>query len=88
MTSVMTFLAGVNRAIINPLITLLISVAVVYFLWGMAQFVMNSADSAGREEGKKKIIWGLVGLAIMVSVKGLLAIVLGTFDLPVPAEIT
>jgi hypothetical protein len=83
----MTFLAGVNKAIVNPFITLLIALAAVYFLWGMAQFVMNSSDAGSREEGKRKIIWGLVGLAIMVSVYGILNIVLGTFGANPPAGI-
>lgn len=68
-------------AIINPLIVLMFAVASVYFLWGLATFVMNAEDSAGREEGKRKIIWGLIGLVIMVSVYGILAILSNTFGI-------
>lgn len=74
------FLVKFNQAIVNPLIVLLIAVAVVYFLWGLLQFVAAAEDGAKRAEGKKKIIWGLVGLFVMVSVFGILKIVLGTFD--------
>ena len=80
----MIFLGKVNAAIVNPFIILLIAVAGAYFLWGLAQFVMNTTDVTSREEGKRKIFWGLVGLAIMVSVSAILNILLGTFDVPPP----
>ena len=79
------FMSKVNAAIVNPLIILLIAAASAYFLWGLAQFIMNSDDAAGREEGKRKILWGLIGLTIMVSVSAILNILLGTFDVDLPA---
>lgn len=79
-----TFISNINRAIVNPLILLLIALAMVYFLWGLAMFVANSAGSDGRAEGKRKIIWGLVGLFIMVSVFGILRILLNTFGISAP----
>ena len=74
----------VNDAIVNPLILLLIAAASVYFLWGLSMFIANAEESAERAEGKKKIIWGLVGIFIMVSVFGLIRIVLDTFGVAVP----
>lgn len=81
------FLVKFNDAIVNPLILLLIAVALTYFFWGLVQFLANSEEGAKRADGKKKIIWGLVGLFIMVSVFGILKIVLGTFDIPIPDAI-
>ena len=78
---------GLIREIANPLILLLIAVAVVYFLWGLATFLANAEDSAERALGKSKIVWGLVGLLIMVSVFGILQVLLGTFGIPAPTNI-
>ena len=82
MTTVAEFIGRINAAIVNPLIILLIAIAGAYFLWGMVQFIANSADSQGREEGKRKIIWGIIGMVIMLSVFAILRILLLTFGIP------
>lgn len=78
-------IASLNREIFNPLIVLLIAAAVVYFLWGLFQFLSNSESSQGRADGKKRIIWGLVGLFIMMAVYGIIQILLNTFGIVPPA---
>jgi len=76
-----------NDAIFNPLILLLIAIATVYFLWGLSMFLANAEDSAERAEGKKKIVYGLIGLFVMVSVFGIIRLVLDTFGAPIPTGI-
>ena len=61
--------------IIDPLIIVIFGIATLYFLWGVAEFIGKASDEKGREEGKQKIIWGLVGLAIMVSVYGIVGMI-------------
>ena len=77
----------VVAAIVNPLVLLLIAVAVAYFLWGLAMFLANAEETTERAEGKQKILWGIVGIFIMVSVFGIIRIVLTTFGIPIPAGI-
>lgn len=77
----------INDAIVNPLILLMIAVAVIYFLWGLSLFLINAEDAVKREEGKRKIVWGLIGLFVMVSVFGILKIVVNTIGAPVPPGI-
>jgi uncharacterized membrane protein YidH (DUF202 family) len=81
MSSVDTFVSAIVDTIINPLITLLMVLGVLYFLWGLVQFIANAADSEGRETGKRHMIWGIVGLFIMVSVFGIIQVLLATFDI-------
>ncbi len=78
------FLNDINRVILNPLILLAFSVAFIVFLWGIVTFISNQTGDANREEGKRKIIWGLFGMFIMVSVYGLIGIILGTFGIDGP----
>ena len=81
----MNLIAKINQSIVNPLIVLLSVVASAYFLWGLAQFVMNADNAEARDEGKRKIIYGLIGLTIMVSVFGILQLLLRTFGIDIPA---
>lgn len=76
----------VNDVIVNPLIILLIGVALVVFFWGIFQFVANSSSDEAREKGKKNMLWGIIGMFIMVSVFGIINIILGTFGIESPTE--
>ena len=75
------FLTKVNSLIINPLIALLFALAVAVFLYGVFEFISNQDNEESKTNGKSHMIWGLVGLAIMVGVWGILNIVLQTFNI-------
>lgn len=68
--------------ILNPTIALLFGIALVVFLWGVAKFIWASADNEGdREEGRRHMIWGIVGMFIMVAALGIISIVTNTFGI-------
>lgn len=81
MQSLSQFIAGLVTLIINPLIGLLFALALAYFLWGAAQFILNAGNEEGRKKGKDALLWGLIGLFIMSSVFGILNIVTSTFKI-------
>jgi len=71
-------LVNINNQIITPLIYLMIAGALVYFLYGVFLFIKNAASPDKRLDGAKGILWGLIGLFIMVSVKGIINLILRT----------
>lgn len=71
-------IVNILNEIINPIITLMVGVAVVYFLWGAFQFVRNAESSDERKKGGMNMFWGVIGLFIMVSAYGILHLILGT----------
>ena len=75
-------LGRVNAAILNPTILLLFAVAAIVFVWGLVQFLISSETFDGRETGKRKILWGLIGMFIMFGALGIIQIVLNTFGVP------
>jgi len=79
--SVDTFIANVNREIINPLILLLFALAVAYFLWGMLKFFSSGQNEERKTEGKQHMLWGVVGMTIMMGVFFILNLILSTFDI-------
>ena len=72
------FVAKLNDVIVYPLITLLMGVALLIFLYGCFEFIVNAGDPGARTEGKKHILWGIVGLVVMVSAYAILSIAVGT----------
>jgi len=75
------FLGKVVVQIVNPLILLMASIAFMYFLWGVFNFVRQAGDADKRAEGQKAILWGLVGLVIIFGAYGVVNIVTNTFGL-------
>jgi len=60
-----SFLETVTREIIDPILTLLALAAFVYFVWGMVKFIRNADNDEKRGDGKRHMLWGVVGLAII-----------------------
>jgi len=65
---------------LNYIVPALITVAVVYFIWGVISF-MTSSDEEAKKKGRTKIINGLIGLFVIVSFWGIIAVVKRTFDI-------
>jgi uncharacterized membrane protein YidH (DUF202 family) len=65
----------VNTNIVNPFIVLMLAVAFVIFLWGVVSYFQNVDNAEERATGLKHMIWGVIGFAIMLSFKGIIAII-------------
>ena len=60
---------------------MIFSLAVAAFVWGVVQYVINSDDEAKKSKGRDFMIWGIIGLTVMVSVWGLVKVVSSTFGI-------
>ena len=80
----MTITALVNNltaVVINPAILLLFAVALAYFVWGLVQFLVAlSSDVKGVGIGKQHMLWGTVGMFIMVAAYGILTLIQNTLN--------
>ena len=74
-------LSNINSLIINPLISFLFALAVIFFLWGMFQFLANAENEENRTTGKSHMLWGVIGITIMLGVWTILSIVMNTFSI-------
>ncbi|MEK7135188.1 MAG: hypothetical protein AAB780_00585 [Patescibacteria group bacterium] len=79
---VITELLGkVNQYILNPIITLAFAIALLVFFWGIFQFVASETGDKEREKGKSKIIYGILGMFVMLSAVGIIGVILKTFNI-------
>lgn len=76
--NVTELLNRISAFIINPIIFVLFSAAFVVFIWGLVQFVANLDNEEARSTGGKHMLWGLIGMAIMAGVVGIVAIIQNT----------
>lgn len=76
-------LAKIEAAILFPLMGLMVSVALLVFLWGAYEFVANASSDEAQTTGKSHMLYGIIGLLIIVSAYAILKIAAGTFGVTV-----
>ena len=65
-----------NNAVINPLLLLLFAFGTMYFIFGVVEFLWGlNQNPEHKETGKQHMIWGLVGLFIMVAAWSILKLI-------------
>jgi hypothetical protein len=67
--------------ILNSIVPVLLALGVVYFVWGVIQFMINADNEEKRTKGREKIIYGIIGFAVIVGFWGLVNIIINTFNL-------
>lgn len=70
-----TIVPKIVTNIIAPLVQFIFALAVLVFIWGLLGFFKSGDDSSARDQGKMHILWGVVGMAIMVSAYGIIRFV-------------
>lgn len=54
-------------------------VAFFFFVWGVARFIKASGNEKEIKESKNLLIWGVVGLFVLVTIWGLVAFLKSEF---------
>ncbi len=67
--------AALFSSVIAPAVWLIFIAAFLYFLWGVVRYIWNGNDPAERANGRQHMLWGIVGIAIMISAFALAAFV-------------
>ncbi len=71
-----------GRCIIShSIVPLIFNLALLLFVWGVVQYVINPSEEAKKEKGRQFMIWGIIALTVMFSVWGLVGILQQTFGL-------
>ncbi len=83
-----TFVANVSTQIINPLIKVLFALAVIFFLYGVFEFLINQENDEKRTSGKKHMIWGVIGIAIMMGVFTIMGMIIQTLGIQDDVTVT
>ncbi|PIR69564.1 MAG: hypothetical protein COU47_02305 [Candidatus Niyogibacteria bacterium CG10_big_fil_rev_8_21_14_0_10_46_36] len=70
--------------ILNTVIPILMILATLIFLWGIITYITAAGDEEKLKSARTYIIWGLIGLFVMVAVWGLVQVLLNTFGVGTP----
>lgn len=85
-TGLDNLLNKIYKVIINPAIVLLFAIAFTGFLWGVVEYLQKADSDTGRKEGSQHMLWGIIGMFIMISVFAIMRILANTLgaDVKIP----
>lgn len=61
------------QAILKILIPMAFGLAILYFFYGIAKYILSAGDEGEAQKGKSIMIYGVIAIAVMSSVWGLTA---------------
>ena len=74
-------LGSIITEIINPLIIFLFALAIMFFLYGVLEFILHQDNEEAKTKGRSHMIWGVIGITIMVGVWSILSFIIKTFNI-------
>ena len=63
------------------IIPMLVTFAIIAFIWGVITYVIGKGDPKVLEKGRWYMVWGIVALFVMISVWGLVKVLGNTFGI-------
>lgn len=78
------FINKIGENILNPLIYLMFGVASLSFAWGVYVFLANLHNEEELKKGGMAMLWGILGMAIMLGAKGIIRVICGTIGVACP----
>lgn len=63
---------------IGLLFPILIALAFILFVWGLAKFMLNSGNKTEREKGKSWLLWGIITFFALLSLRGIIGLILAS----------
>lgn len=59
--------------LVNTLVPIAFAAAVLFFIWGLATFILASGDEEAKAAGKNRMIYGILALFVIAAIWGIVA---------------
>ncbi len=74
----------IMNAIVIPVAEGFFLFTTLIFIWGVFGLIRNGDDPDARKDGQRHILWGVVGMFIMVSAYGIIRVIANTLGVGDP----
>lgn len=61
-------------------VPILVSLALLFFFWGLAEYVFSAADEV-KEGSKQRMLWGIIGLFVITAIWGIVLFISGSIGI-------
>lgn len=69
------------QALLDALIPFVITIAVLFFFYGVEKYIFNADNEEAKSQGRNIMIYGIIGLFVIVGVWGLVGVLAETFNI-------
>lgn len=66
--------------LLSAVVPVLLALGIVFFVWGVVRYVIGDSEEA-KKKGRDTMIFGIIGLAVIISVWGIVYIITTTFGI-------
>jgi len=66
------------QGILDAVVPIILALGIVYFVWGVVMYVIAN-DEEAKKTGKDRIVFGIIGFAVIISLWGLVYVLANTF---------
>lgn len=64
---------------VKLIIPILMTLATIFFIWGLAKIILNSGSPAQVQSGRSYMFWGIIALFCLLSVSGIISFIQAQF---------
>ena len=72
---------------LNIVIKIIFALATVVFGWGIVQYISAGGNDEKLKAGRQHMLWGIIGMAVMMAVWGLAKILANYFGITGPGNV-
>ncbi len=82
-----SFTQSLSDNVIQPFILLFFALGFLIFVYGIVEYVWGlSTDTLAKENGKKHMLWGVIGMFIMAGAYGIFNLMVDLIGAPVGVD--
>ncbi len=83
-----SLLERIQTYVVDPIIAVIFTLGLLLFFVGIVEYLWEIKDGKTDGDGRQHLIYGLVGMLVMVSVYGIINMIINTFQLDDAVDIS
>ena len=84
MSGATSLIDKIVQVIITPIVMLLFAAGTFLFMWGLVVFIFQADSPEARKTGMQHMLWGFVGMLIIITSYGIIHLITGTIGVSLP----
>ena len=69
----------IGKVLLGPVEMVIFAAGFLLFMWGLVKFMWNVGEGGSQSDGKQHMLWGIIGMFLMVSIWSMIALIDSTF---------